>query len=277
MARCPAHDDKNPSLSVSQAHSGRILLYCHSGCDYRSIIDAIGAKATDLSGGGAVERFHKPIRPVRSDLNELMVRFCDSLPGSLGEVYLENRGIRLETAQRLGVGYAAIGEWPHEKDGRLVRQSELGRLVFPHTNTDGEIINLYGRSVELGAPVRKENRHDHLPGNKGIFNAHAIIESGRSYLPLYICEGPFDAVSLLEAGAHHAIAIFGVNGWRAEWINSLHCIVLAMDNDKAGVAATHKLERRAAPAADIVQKLGKAAYGDATDANESLLDGTLRL
>ena len=31
-ARCPAHEDKNPSLSVSE-RDGKVLLKCHADCD----------------------------------------------------------------------------------------------------------------------------------------------------------------------------------------------------------------------------------------------------
>lgn len=40
-ARCPAHDDRNPSLSISIGDDGRTLLYCHAGCSFLSIIDAL--------------------------------------------------------------------------------------------------------------------------------------------------------------------------------------------------------------------------------------------
>jgi len=32
-ARCPAHDDRHASLSVSSSDDGRVLLHCHAGCD----------------------------------------------------------------------------------------------------------------------------------------------------------------------------------------------------------------------------------------------------
>jgi len=41
-ARCPAHDDKNPSLSISEADDGKVLLYCHAGCEYPDVARALG-------------------------------------------------------------------------------------------------------------------------------------------------------------------------------------------------------------------------------------------
>jgi 5S rRNA maturation endonuclease (ribonuclease M5) len=43
VARCPAHDDHNPSLSVSVNDAGKLLLHCHAGCDQRTVLDAIQA------------------------------------------------------------------------------------------------------------------------------------------------------------------------------------------------------------------------------------------
>ncbi len=39
--RCPAHDDRLPSLSLANGHDGRLLLYCYAGCSFREIIQAL--------------------------------------------------------------------------------------------------------------------------------------------------------------------------------------------------------------------------------------------
>lgn len=39
-ARCPAHDDRNPSLSIG-VREGRVLVHCFSGCDQAAVIDAL--------------------------------------------------------------------------------------------------------------------------------------------------------------------------------------------------------------------------------------------
>src|SRR6266849_4387580 len=40
-ARCPAHDDTNPSLSIGKGEGGRVLLNCHAGCPFEKIKNAI--------------------------------------------------------------------------------------------------------------------------------------------------------------------------------------------------------------------------------------------
>ena len=39
-ACCPAHDDKNPSLSITE-RDGKLLVYCHAGCDQGAVWDAL--------------------------------------------------------------------------------------------------------------------------------------------------------------------------------------------------------------------------------------------
>ena len=48
MARCPAHDDKAASLSVTSRQDGAILLYCHAGCEVSDILSAMGLEMRDL-------------------------------------------------------------------------------------------------------------------------------------------------------------------------------------------------------------------------------------
>jgi hypothetical protein len=48
IARCPAHNDRRPSLGVREADDGRVLLYCRAGCETSAILDSIGATWADL-------------------------------------------------------------------------------------------------------------------------------------------------------------------------------------------------------------------------------------
>ncbi len=47
-ARCPAHDDRQNSLSVGEGEDGRTLLRCHAGCDLDRITAALGLSPADL-------------------------------------------------------------------------------------------------------------------------------------------------------------------------------------------------------------------------------------
>jgi len=53
MWTCPAHDDANPSLSVSEGEDGRALLYCQAGCPTERIVGALGLQMSDLFSASA--------------------------------------------------------------------------------------------------------------------------------------------------------------------------------------------------------------------------------
>lgn len=38
MARCPAHEDSTPSLSITESRTGKLLVFCHAGCSQVSVI-----------------------------------------------------------------------------------------------------------------------------------------------------------------------------------------------------------------------------------------------
>ena len=46
--KCPAHEDRGPSLSVAETDDGRILLHCFAGCDVVDVVAAAGLSIDDL-------------------------------------------------------------------------------------------------------------------------------------------------------------------------------------------------------------------------------------
>jgi len=38
VARCPAHDDRTPSLSLADGHDGRLLVKCWVGCSAHNVL-----------------------------------------------------------------------------------------------------------------------------------------------------------------------------------------------------------------------------------------------
>jgi hypothetical protein len=173
----------------------------------------------------------------------------------------------LPLAQQLGVGYAAPGTWPH-----AARDWRGGRVVFPHTTPDGRLVNLYGRAVGTAEQVPKAKRHDHLPGEKGYFNA-AALQAGSG--PLWVCEGAFDALALLAAGVPRVVAIFGVQGWRWDWVREVRELVFALDADAAGQQQWRQLARQAALRGKQVAAVPPEAYGGHKDVSVAWAAGVL--
>lgn len=56
VARCPAHADRSPSLSISEGDDGRVLLRCFSGCTASEITATLGLSLRDLFPDGKPDR-----------------------------------------------------------------------------------------------------------------------------------------------------------------------------------------------------------------------------
>jgi putative DNA primase/helicase len=48
VARCPAHDDRTPSLSLADGHNGRLLVKCWAGCSAHNVLAVL--RRCQLSG-----------------------------------------------------------------------------------------------------------------------------------------------------------------------------------------------------------------------------------
>lgn len=51
LARCPAHNDRSPSLSIREGRDGRTLIRCWAGCGLPDVLQAAGLKMSDLFDG----------------------------------------------------------------------------------------------------------------------------------------------------------------------------------------------------------------------------------
>ncbi|MGH8593010.1 MAG: DNA primase [Gammaproteobacteria bacterium] len=74
MACCPAHDDREPSLSVRECDDGTILLWCFGGCCVTDISEAVGLELAHLFPEKPADygHPHKPRHRPRIDARDLI-------------------------------------------------------------------------------------------------------------------------------------------------------------------------------------------------------------
>jgi hypothetical protein len=85
QARCPAHDDRSPSLSVREGDNGKTLIRCWAGCATADVLRAAGLTWADLFAGPppsaeeqvAVRRDREESDAVRRQLRQLHRDGCD--------------------------------------------------------------------------------------------------------------------------------------------------------------------------------------------------------
>lgn len=91
IAKCPAHDDRAPSLSVttiSKIGDGRILVRCFAECSIESVLDAIGLTFKDIlppkRSGHYIARERRPFDPL--DVLRCLSHECLVLVGAAAQI-----------------------------------------------------------------------------------------------------------------------------------------------------------------------------------------------
>ncbi len=68
MARCPAHDDGTPSLSVAETEDGRCLVNCFAGCSPAKVMGALELSLADLFSDDRDDHGNQPLAAVLVDI-----------------------------------------------------------------------------------------------------------------------------------------------------------------------------------------------------------------
>ena len=48
QACCPSHEDKSPSLAITEGDKGQVVFHCFGGCEKQAILDSVGLNWVDL-------------------------------------------------------------------------------------------------------------------------------------------------------------------------------------------------------------------------------------
>ncbi len=138
-ARCPAHDDRSPSLSVTIGDKA-VLFHCFAGCDNEAVLAAL-RRFGDLPRPTAHEAM--PLRSDQLDLCRELWRDALPLTGSPAQLYLDLRGI----------GHSVIGRYaPAAVTYEKGRKLRLPALFLP-VMRDRQLVALH--RVFLDADGRK--------------------------------------------------------------------------------------------------------------------------
>lgn len=108
LARCPAHEDRSPSLSIREIDD-RVLLHCFGGCEVGDVLAALGLDLRDLFDrplGHQLPATHSKI-PAR-DLLEIVSEEV-SLVAIIAADFLAEKHITEEDWERLAQAARRIG------------------------------------------------------------------------------------------------------------------------------------------------------------------------
>ena len=268
----PAHEDKHPSMSFD---SRRNRCHCFScGVDY-DIFDVV-AIDTGLSGKELFNHVYslynisvdyensknqtssksipQPESKTKIDINkksqnedrENLTEFFEKCHAAVEKTdYWKKRGLSKAIVDAYNLGY-----WEEKR-----------RFVIP----TGE----FSYNARATWEADKKERYLKPKGHFELFNLKAIPLAEQ---PVFVVEGEFDALSIIEAGGI-AVALGSSSNLRfIEFLKSnrpKYPLILALDNDEAGRAGEAKLsEELTKIQIDFVEA---AVTGDFKDANEALV------
>jgi putative DNA primase/helicase len=126
MARCPAHEDREPSLSIQDANDCKMLVRCHAGCDQAQVIAKLRSRGLwEENGHRRLTRPAPPVaannRPDRDDgkrTEAALAIWQATTPAgnTLVESYLVSRGLSVAPPATLrfhaGLKHPTGGIWP---------------------------------------------------------------------------------------------------------------------------------------------------------------------
>jgi len=235
-ARCPGHDDRQASLSITQPSVGALLIHCHTGCPPEQVLASIGLSLGDLSvaddrvqawaprrdgelhlvSGGPGSSVGREPEPLPTE---------DELAGWVGQLdqigpwLIQARCWETPTLARLGVGY----------DGR--------RLVVPYRDAQGVLIGAV--RYRPGAVPKAIAAGGH---GRHLFPAPESLEGHGHVL---LVEGEPDAITGHQLGLP-AVSVPGVSAWRDEWTERLcdRRVTVALDADEAGRRAAMRVGQK---------------------------------
>jgi len=183
--------------------------------------------------------------------------------------YLARRGISMETARKAGCGFdpqADPASCPGEM-GTGPRKHAAPRIIFPSGN--GPFFT--GRRIDGGEAVKYAN----AGGQRIDLFGQAALYAQDAQEALFIVEGPFDALAIMECGGC-ACALNGVAN-AEELLERLRekrptapALVLALDNDEAGQAAAAKLREGLTRLRIPFAEADRKHYGGQKDPAEAL-------
>lgn len=229
IALCPAHDDRKPSLSIGIGTNNRLLLYCHAGCTFEAVINAIAAASDGITTGEVVipKLDLTGFRRAQKQKFALGI-WCAAGPakGTVVETYLRARGITLAAPDSLR--FHPTLQHPDGWSGPA--------MIAAVSDASGEIVAIH--RTYLLARLKTDKR---MLGPCGS-NAVWLARPGRV---IAVAEGIETALSAMQMQGLPTWAALSASGLQnIKLPRGITEVIICADGDAAGRAGAQALARR---------------------------------
>ena len=211
IARCPAHNDKNPSLSINEGEDGKVLIKCHAGCTQDAVIAKLKEMGlwNDGKGEGRVSTPSKTLATVQPH----------SLPGLTLVVYATEKCLPVEFLSKLGISEISYQNHP------AVRIPYLDE-------SESEI------AVRFRIGLTGENKFRWRTGSKPAPYGLWRLDNARRAGYIILVEGESDCHTLWLHD-FPALGIPGANNWKEAWsayLDGIETVYVVIEPDQGGEA-----------------------------------------
>jgi hypothetical protein len=245
LALCPAHEDREPSLSVGEGDDGRALIKCFAGCTPQHITDALGLQMSDLfeHRNGSPAQRRKPTGQPAQPATRLHT------PCTL-QAYAEAKALPADFLGRLGLGDITYSGSP--------------AVRIPYFDHDGEETAVRIRLALQKHPDRDARfrwRRGSKPTLYGLWRLPQIRNAGY----VVLVEGESDCHTLWHHGIE-ALGIPGASSWKDEWTSHLEGVpkvYVVVEPDEGGAELWERLA-----ASPLREKLHRVDLDGAKDPSE---------
>jgi putative DNA primase/helicase len=246
QAQCPAHEDRNPSLSISVAADGKVLLKCHVGCSFESIVSALGLELRDLFPSVDVDTTSRSSKKARVPSTATATAKTKIFPSAAATV--------AELERRLGPRSA----WWTYLDPNRQPVAVVVRWDKPDGKTFRPIANI-GGGWRIGDP-------------DGPWPLYRLPELLHSTGPVYVVEGEKAGDALHALGFTVTTSAHGAKSAKGTDWSPLagRDVVILPDNDEAGAGYAESIidlltNLKPSSSIKIVNLPGLPAGGDVAD------------
>jgi DNA primase len=277
---CPFHGGKNRNFAVIPKKGLFYCYVCHEagdvfsylmkrfGMDYPTAVRDVARRSGIVIPERTEQPGPDPLAPLHSAASAAHAWFSQQLAelpeAETARAYLASRDIDLDTARRLGLGYAprgkalleemqrlGIGEATLLEAGLTVRRDDgsvaarfRGRLIFPIHDQRGRVVAFGGRILGEGEPKYLNSPESPIfSKGKSLYNLNAARNAIRKEETAILVEGYFDVIRLVLAGIEHVVAPLGtaLTPDQAQLLKKYAPVVtLLYDSDQAGLRATFR-------------------------------------
>lgn len=251
-ACCPSHEDKNPSLQISDGETA-VLFKCHAGCESRAVIDAL--KLCNLWPGkqdnaAPYKPRHSPSGPrhdadadKRSEMAKSIWKRAQAAPGTPVSAYLASRGIVSDIPET--IRYA---EGAKHSDTGLFLPCMVGAVTRWPSKDVTAIHRTYLRADGKGKAGVLRQKMMLGPCSGG---AVRLAPHGPK---LIVCEGIETGLTLLQETGLPVWCALSTSGIAKLVLpDDVSEVVIAADHDCAGLNAANKAAHRWTLEARIVR------------------------